>query len=78
MEAHLLGSKEIVIAERSLFILSLIPIAINLCVKANKKKNIIKVLQPILDHYQIKTNNCIIYLVKKYSDFFMLEIAFFK
>jgi hypothetical protein len=63
MDSQVLCSKEICIFERSLFILSLIPISINLCIKANKKKNINTVLQPIFDHYQIKSNNCLIYLV---------------
>jgi hypothetical protein len=70
----MLGSKEITIAERSLFILSLIPIAINLLVKANKKKNINFVLQPILDRFQIKSNNSIIYLVSLHFQFFYFII----
>lgn len=63
MDAQLLGSKEICLVERCLFVLSLIPIAINLCVKSNLKKTIGSILQPILDSYQIKTNNSLIYLV---------------
>ena len=59
----MIGSKELCLVERSLFALSLIPIAINLCIKANYKKTIISILQPILDSYQIKTSNCVIYLV---------------
>ena len=63
MDASQLGSKEICLVERSLFVLSLIPIAINLCVKANLKKTIGTILQPILDSYQIKSTNIAIYLV---------------
>lgn len=65
MDAQVLGSKEICMIERCLFVLSLIPIAINLCVKASLKKPIVSILQPILDFYQIKTEKCAIYLVKK-------------
>ena len=62
-DAQMLGSKEICLVERCLFVISLIPIAINLCVKANMKKTIASVLQPILDSYQIKSNIVTIYLV---------------
>jgi len=62
MDAQVLGSKEICLIERSLFVLSLIPIAINLCVKANLKKPISTIIQPILDFYQIKLEKCTIYL----------------
>ncbi|CAF0758450.1 unnamed protein product [Brachionus calyciflorus] len=62
MDAQVLGSKEISLVERSLFALSLIPIAINLCVKANMKKTIGSILQPILDFYQIKNTNCGLFL----------------
>ncbi|CAF0915606.1 unnamed protein product [Brachionus calyciflorus] len=62
MDSHVLCSKEICLVERSLFVLSLIPIAINLCVKANMKRTLGSVLQPILDYYQIKTLNCGIFL----------------
>jgi hypothetical protein len=61
-DAQILGSKEIYLSERSLFVLSLTPIAINLCVKAPLKRPIHQILQPILDSFQIKTNNCIIYM----------------
>lgn len=63
MDAQVLCSKEICLIERCLFVLSLTPIAINICVKANMKKSIISILQPILDFYQIKANNCGIFLV---------------
>lgn len=62
MDSQSLGSKEIYLEERCLFALSLIPIAINICVKANLKKSINSVLQPILDSYQIKNTNCAVYL----------------
>lgn len=67
MDAQVLGSKEICLIERSLFVLSLIPIAINLCVKANLKKPISTIIQPILDFYQIKLEKCTIYLVSIYT-----------
>ena len=62
-DAQILGSKEICLVERCLFVISLIPIAINLCVKANSKKTIASALQPILDSYQIKSSSVTIYLV---------------
>ena len=62
-EAIQLCSKEIYLEERCMFVLSLIPIAINLCVKANYKRTIQSVLQPILDLYQISSSNCAVYLV---------------
>ena len=62
MDSQALGTKEIYLEERCLFALSLIPIAINICVKANLKKSINSVLQPILDSYQIKNTNCAVYL----------------
>jgi hypothetical protein len=63
MDAQHLGSKEICLVERCLFIISLIPISINLCVKSNLKKSIHSTIQPILEFYQIQTNNCSIHLV---------------
>lgn len=62
MDSQSLGTKEIYLEERCLFALSLIPIAINICVKANLKKPISAILQPIFDYYQIKLSNCAIYL----------------
>lgn len=59
---QLLSSKEIYLEERCLFVISLIPIAINLCVKANYKKTIQSIIQPILDMYQINLINCAAYL----------------
>ncbi|RNA12906.1 regulator of G- signaling loco-like isoform X1, partial [Brachionus plicatilis] len=64
MNAQILISKEICLVERSLFVLSLIPVAINLCIKANMKKPINLVLQPILDHYQINMSSCSIFLLQ--------------
>ena len=61
-DASQLCSKEIYLEERCLFVISLIPIAINLCVKANYKKTIQSILQPILDMYQINLNTCAAYL----------------
>jgi hypothetical protein len=63
MDAEILASKEICLVERCLFALSLIPIAINLCVKTSFKKCIGVILQPILNFYQIDTSECAIYLV---------------
>ena len=63
MDADTIASKEICLVERSLFALSLIPIAINLCIKSSYKKCIGVILQPILDFYQIDTTECAIYLV---------------
>ena len=68
MDAALIGSKEICLVERSMFALSLTPISINLCIKANYKKTIISVLQPILDMYQIKMSNSVIYMVNCSSE----------
>jgi len=63
MDSDMIASKEICLVERSLFALSLIPIAINLCIKSSYKKCIGVILQPILDFYQIDTTECAIYLV---------------
>lgn len=62
VDSQLVGSKEICLVERSLFVLSLIPIAINVCVKASMKKPLSFILKPILDSYQIKTSDCAIFL----------------
>jgi hypothetical protein len=75
MDAEILASKEICLVERCLFALSLIPIAINLCVKTSFKKCIGVILQPILNFYQIDTSECAIYLVCLREQF---KIYFFK
>jgi hypothetical protein len=62
MDAQFLGSKEICLIERCLFVISLVPISINLCVKSNLKKSINSTIQPILEYYQIQTNTCVIHL----------------
>ena len=76
MDADTIASKEICLVEKCLFALSLIPIAINLCIKANYKKCIGKILQPILDLYQVDTSECAIYLVI-YPFNFNLKLIYF-
>ena len=61
-DALQLCSREVYLKERCLFIISLVPIAINLCVKANYKQTIQSIIQPILDMYQIGINTCNAYL----------------
>lgn len=74
MDADVIASKEICLVERCLFALSLIPIAINLCIKANHKKCIGNILQPILDLYQVDTSECAIYLVSSSSSLSIIFI----
>ncbi len=62
VDSQVIGSKEICLVERCLFVLSLLPIAINVCVKASFKKTIGSVLKPIFESYQIKIPDCSIFL----------------
>lgn len=62
-DSQIIGSREICIVERCLFALSLVPIAINVCIKASFKKTVTSILKPILDSYQVKSSDCAIFLV---------------
>jgi hypothetical protein len=62
LDSSVIAAKDINLEEKCLIVLSLISIAINLCIKVKPTKMILTTLKPIFDMYQINLLDNLIYL----------------